>query len=210
VPVVIYNVSISLDGFCAGVDQSIEHPLGIGGEKLHIWIRELAAWRKSAGLSGGAENENTAVLERDDDLGALVMGRNMFGGGPGPWSDWRGWWGEDPPFHLPVYVVTHYPREVLVMGDTSFTFVTDGPERALELAKDRAGNRNVGVCGGASTARALLYRGLIDEMMFHIVPTTLGAGVRLFELGGEPMSFQQKSVAEGPGVLHVVYTVQHT
>ena len=150
---VLYSASISLDGFAAGPDQGPDHPLGVGGDRLHDWMRELAAWRERAGLEGGVENESTDVFGGDEDEGALVMGRGMFGGGPGPWDPaWRGWWGEDPPFHLPVFVLTHHPRDPLVMeGGTTFTFVTDGVGAALDAARAVAGDRDVSICGGAST-----------------------------------------------------------
>ena len=133
-----YGASVSLDGYAAGADQSVDHPLGVHGELLHEWMRELAAWRKQAGLEGGIENESTEKIAPTGRTGALIMGRNMFGGGPGPWSEeqpWNGWWGDDPPFHLPVFVLTNHPRPPLHMaGGTSFTFVQEGIEAALELA----------------------------------------------------------------------------
>ena len=133
-----YSTAISLDGFTAGPDQSLENPLGIGGMRLHDWVFELAVWRREHGMEGGVENESSAVVEAANaNLGALLMGRNMFGGGPGPWGDepWNGWWGDEPPFHLPVFVLTHHPRPPLEFRDgTTFTFVTHGLEPAVEQA----------------------------------------------------------------------------
>jgi dihydrofolate reductase len=208
---VLYSVSMSLDGFVAGPHQSPDHPLGVGGERLHDWMRELAVWRRGAGLEGGVTNANTAVLERDDHEGAIVMGRNMFGGGPGPWEDppWEGWWGEDPPFHFPVFVLTHHPRPPLTMkGGTTFTFVTEGPAAALDLARTAAQERNVAVSGGATVARQLLALGLVDQIEIHLVPVFLGDGVRLFDstsLVG--VELEQTRVIEAPGVTHITYQI---
>jgi dihydrofolate reductase len=201
---------MSLDGFVAGPNQSVEHPLGVGGDLLHVWMRELAVWRRAAGLEGGTVNASSAVIEEDDvNIGAIVMGRNMFGGGPGPWGDdpWRGWWGENPPFHMPVFVLTHHPREPLEMlGGTRFTFVTDGPAAALEQAREAANGQDVGVSGGAGTARQFLAAGLVDSFQVHLVPVLLGGGVRLFD-GSHPASvqFDQTKVVEAPGVTHITY-----
>jgi len=148
-----YSASMSLDGFVAGPGQSPEHPLGVGGERLHLWMRELAAWRRDAGKEGGVVNASTAVYEEGSgDVGAIIMGRNMFGGGPGPWGDppWNGWWGEEPPFRMPVFVLTHHPRPpVECRGGTTFTFVTAGPPVALDLAREAARGRGIAVAGGA-------------------------------------------------------------
>ena len=208
-----YSVSMSLDGFVAGPDQSTAHPLGVGGELLHEWMRELAAWRREAGVEGGTENASTAVIERlDRNVGALIMGRNMFGGGPGPWADepWNGWWGENPPFHLPVFVLTHHPREPLACeGGTTFTFVTDGPRAALGLARQAAAGQDVVISGGAGAARQYLAAGLLDEITLHLVPVLLGGGVRLF---GDPADeaapaarFEQEESVAAPGVTHLTY-----
>jgi dihydrofolate reductase len=203
---------MSLDGFVAGPDQSREHPLGVGGERLHGWMRELAAWRRDAGREGGEANASTAVYEEGDhNLGAIIMGRNMFGGGPGPWGDdpWRGWWGDDPPFHLPVFVLTHHPREPLVLqGGTSFTFVCDGIAAALALARDAADGRDAAVSGGAGIAKQYLAAGLIDEIQIHLVPVLLGAGVRLFDTPPAAVTtLEQVQVVEAPGVTHLTYRV---
>jgi dihydrofolate reductase len=205
-----YSASVSLDGFVAGPDQSREHPLGVGGERLHEWMRALAAWRRDAGLDGGVENASTAVYQAGgENIGAIVMGRNMFGGGPGPWGDppWNGWWGEEPPFHLPVFVLTHHARRPLVCrGGTTFTFVTEGMGEAVALARQAADGSDVAVSGGAGVAKQLIAAGLVDEIAIHLVPVLLGRGVRLFEGDGiAELSLEQVRAIEAPGVTHVTY-----
>jgi dihydrofolate reductase len=180
-----FRISLSLDGFAAGPQQSLEQPLGIGGERLHEWAIALETWRRAHGRQGGEINASTAVMEEEvANIGATIMGRNMFGGGPGPWSKtdpWNGWWGRNPPFHHPVFVLTHHAREPLAMeGGTSFTFVTDGIESALDQARRAAGAKDVALAGGAHAAQEYLNAGLVDEMRLHVVPTLLGAGERLF------------------------------
>jgi len=181
-----FRISMSLDGFTAGPEQSRKNPLGIGGEGLHEWVVALAAWREPHGLEGGEVNESSRILEEElANIGATIMGRNMFGGHPGPWSStqpWNGWWGDTPPFHHPVFVLTHHPRPPLALdGGTTFTFVTDGIASALELARSSAGGRDVALAGGADVARQYLSAGLVDEMEIHLVPTLLGKGERPFE-----------------------------
>lgn len=208
-----YGVSISLDGFVCGPDQGTDNPLGVGGLLLHEWMRELAVWRKDAGQAGGTGNASTAVLEEDDrNVGAVIMGRNMFGGGPGPWTDdpWNGWWGENPPFHLPVFVLTHHPRPRMECdGGTSFEFVSDGGiQAALKLARTAAGGKDVVVSGGGTVAKQYLAAGLLEEITLHLVPVFLGDGVRLFDnaaLSGGTM--EQVSVVEAPGVTHLRYRI---
>ena len=207
----LYSTSMSLDGFVAGTDQGPDHPLGVHGELLHEWLRSLAVWRKEAGLEGGETNANTAVVERGGEtIRAIIMGRNMFGGGPGEWDEeWKGWWGDDPPFHMPVFVLTHHPRAPLEMkGGTTFTFVTEGIEAALDLALDAADGMDVGVSGGAGVAKQYLAAGLVDEIGIHLVPAFLGRGVRLFDdpnLAGR--IYEQTEVVVGPGVTHLTYRV---
>lgn len=188
-----FRISMSLDGYTAGPRQSTDNPLGIGGEQLHKWAFPLAAWRRPHGLKGGKVNESTPVAEESlTNIGATIMGRNMFGGGPGPWNEakpWNGWWGDNPPFHHPVFVLTHHPRPALALeGGTSFTFVTEGIASALEQAREAAGGQDVALAGGASVARQYLNAGLVDEMEIHLVPVLLGGGDRLFDdvrgLGG--------------------------
>ena len=183
---------MSLDGYVAGPSQSVEHPLGIGGTKLHEWIFPLEAWQRLQGLKGGVVSESTAVVEESlRNIGATVMGRNMFGGHPGAWdtaTPWNGWWGDDPPFHHPVFVLTHHARAPLrAEGGTTFTFVTDGIESALEQARRAAGGKDVSLAGGAKTAQQYLAAGLVDEMEIHLVPTLLGDGERLFEGVGDDL-----------------------
>jgi dihydrofolate reductase len=159
-----FQLAMSLDGYVAGPDQSEENPLGVGGLDLHQWVFDLEAWRKQQGMQGGDVNASTPVIEEaQSNVGATVMGRNMFGGGPGPWSEnppWNGWWGDDPPFHTPVFVLTHHPREPLAMeGGITFTFVTDGIESALEQAREDAGDQDVLLGGGADVAQQYLAAG---------------------------------------------------
>jgi dihydrofolate reductase len=201
-------MSMSLDGFVAGPSQGTEDPLGVGGVQLHEWIFPLAAWRERHGQEGGEVNASTPVVERRAaNVGAVVMGRNMFGGGPGPWGDnpWRGFWGEDPPYHAPVFVLTHHAREPLEMeGGTTFHFVTDGIDSALEQANDAAGDKHVSLAGGANLLQQYLAAGLVDELDISVVPILLGAGERLFEnLGPEPPRLEQVDVVAAPGVTHV-------
>ena len=205
-----FEISMSLDGYVAGPDQSEENPLGKGGERLHDWVVELEAWRKSHGYSGGEVNESTPVIEEQlANIGAGLMGRNMFGPvGGGDWGDgsWQGWWGDDPPFHYPVFVLTHHEREPLELSDTTFNFVTDGIESALDQAKEAAGDQNVKLSGGADVARQYLAAGLIDEMELHVVPVLLGSGERLLDDVGD-LKLEQVRAVEAPGVTHLKYRV---
>lgn len=205
-----FQISMSLDGFAAGPNQSEEHPLGEGGERLHDWVLKLAAWREPHGREGGEVNASTEAFEATlGNIGAVVMGRNMFGGGPGPWGDdpWEGWWGDDPPFKMPVFVLTHHEREPLVKGDTTFTFVTEGIESALEQAKDAAGGKDVSLGGGAKVAQQYLAAGLIDEMWLNIPPILLGDGERLFESVGNDLVLEPLRTIEGPDAAHLAYRV---
>jgi dihydrofolate reductase len=208
---ITYTASISLDGYTAGPDQSEENPLGVGGRQLHEWIQELAVWRKAHGMEGGIESPSSKVLEgAGANLGAYVMGRNMFGGGPGPWPEdepWNGWWGENPPFHLPVFVVTHHARPPLACeGGTTFTFVTDGVESAIAQAREAAPGKDVMINGGSTVARQAIAAGLVDEVRLDLVPVLLGGGVRLFD-GDIPVELEQIEVIEGRGVTHLAYRV---
>lgn len=205
------HMSMSLDGYVAGPAQSEDDPLGRGGTALHEWVIPLAAWRESHGLEGGEVNASTPVVEAvQADVGAVVMGRNMFGG-RGPWGadPWEGWWGDDPPFHVPVFVLTHHAREPLhKQGGTSFTFVTDGIESALEQARAAAGEQDVSLAGGAKAAQQYLRAGLLDELCVHLVPVLLGAGERLFDnLGDAPPALELVRAVEAPGVAHLTYRV---
>ena len=204
-----FQISASLDGYVAGPDQTEEDPLGVGGEDLHQWVVRLEAWRKPHGLEGGEVNASTPVMEEvQANVGATIMGRNMFGGGPGPWNEddpWNGWWGDNPPFHTPVYVLTHHAREPLEMeGGTTFFFVTDGIESALEQAKAAAGQKDVQIGGGADVIQQYLAAGLVDEFDLHVVPILLGGGARLLENVGD-LKLEQLRAIDAPGVTHIKY-----
>jgi dihydrofolate reductase len=203
------HISISLDGFVAGPNQSVENPIGEGGERLHEWMFPTASWREQHGSEGGERTADSEVADEvRQGVGAYIMGRHMFGGGHGPWDEsWRGWWGEEPPFHAPVFVLTHHPRDPLPMrGGTTFSFVTDGIESALEQARAAAGERDVAVGGGAQTVRQYLAAGLLDELYLHLVPVVLGAGERLLVDVGDP-TLEPVKVSASPLVTHLKYRV---
>jgi dihydrofolate reductase len=202
------HISVSADGYGAGPNQSEENPLGEAGERLHDWVVALRAWRAPHGLEGGEVNASNAVVEEAQaNIGAEIMGRGKFGGGPGPWGEdpWRGWWGEDPPFHMPVFVLTHHQREPLTLSDTTFTFVTGGIEAALEQARAAAGEKDVLIGGGADVINQYLAAGHVDELELHVVPLLLGGGARLFEGIGPDLELEQIRVVEAPGVAHLKY-----
>jgi dihydrofolate reductase len=205
-----FRISISLDGFIAGPNQSRAEPLGVGGEGLHEWVFPLEAWRRPHGLQGGEVNASTPVVAEElADIGATIMGRNMFGGGPGPWSatePWNGWWGRNPPFHHPVFVLTHHAREPLAMdGGTTFTFVTGGIERALAEARQAAGGRDVALAGGARAAQQYLSAGAVDEMQLHVVPILLGGGERLFDGVHDLHGLALVRTVAAPNVVHMKF-----
>jgi dihydrofolate reductase len=203
------HISISLDGFVAGPNQSTENPIGEGGMRLHQWGFATASWREQHGLEGGERNLSAEVVEKVvEGVGAYIMGRKMFGGGDGPWDQaWTGWWGEDPPFHAPVFVLTHHRREPLQMqGGTTFTFIADGIEAALEHARAAAAGNHVAIAGGAATVQQYLAAGLLDELYLHVVPIILGAGERLLENVGDPI-LEPVEVIATPAVTHVRYRV---
>ena len=205
------QMSISLDGFVAGPNQSGENPIGEGGMRLHQWVFATDTWREQHGLDGGERTADSEVVDEVvENVGAYIMGRKMFGGGDGPWDEsWRGWWGEDPPYHTPVYVLTNHPRDPLPMqGGTTFTFVTDGIESALAQARSAAGGGDVAIAGGASTVQQYLAAGLLDELYLHIVPVVLGAGERLLDNVGDP-TLEPVEVVASPAVTHVKYRVAH-
>jgi dihydrofolate reductase len=185
--------AMSLDGFMAGPDQDLEHPLGVGGEALHVWHMGEMGARDNA-------DESAAIVE----AGAFVMGRNMFGPIRGEWDlDWRGWWGEEPPYHAPVFVLTHYPREPLEMdGGTTLHFVTEGPEEALRRAVEATDNDQVSICGGASTINQYLRAGLIDELRLHVTPVVLGRGESPFT-GLDDFPFEMASSRSMSLVTHI-------
>ena len=207
------NITMSLDGFVAGPNQSEQDPLGIGGEQLHGWLIPLRAFRETHGEQGGEVNASTPIaVEILANVGATIMGRNMFGGGPDPWGDhaWQGYWGADPPYHHPVFVLTHHAREPLQLdGGTTFHFVTDGTESALEQARAAAGDRDVSIGGGASAVQQYLAAGLIDELLISMVPILLGGGARLFDnLGEQVPTLRQVEAIHAPGVTHIRYARQ--
>jgi dihydrofolate reductase len=209
--IVRFQVSVSVDGYMAGPDQSLEEPLGVGGEDLHRWMFDTEMWHAMQGEPGGERNASSLVAEEAlGGLGATVMGRKMFGGGPGPWDEahpWTGWWGENPPYHTPVFVLTHHPREPLEMeGGTTFFFVTDGIDSALAQARRVSGDRDVLIGGGASAINQYLAAGLIDEFELHVSPVMLGAGERLFVGVGLP-KVEQLRVVAAPDVTHVKYRI---
>ena len=206
-----FGISMSLDGYVAGPNQSIKEPLGVGGEGLHDWVVPLAEWRAMHGKPGGETNASSAVFQESfANLGATIMGRNMFGGHPGPWdatSPWKGWWGKNPPFHHPVFVVTHHPREPLKLeGGTTFTFVTTGIEDALDQARGAAGGKDVHLGGGAKIAQQYLAAGLVDEMEINLVPIFLGGGERLFDgIGDDLHRLEVVRTVATPKVVHLKF-----
>jgi dihydrofolate reductase len=204
------TITMSLDGFVAGPNQSERDPLGVGGMQLHQWMYPLKAFREAHGERGGEVNPSTPIAEEIlGNVGATIMGRNMFGGGPGPWGDapWNGYWGEDPPYHHPVFVLTRHPREPLEMQDgTTFRFITDGIESALGQAKNAAGAKDVSLGGGANVVQQYLAAGLLDEILVSVVPIFLGGGARLFDnLGETKPRLRQVEAVEAPGVTHIRY-----
>lgn len=206
------NISMSLDGFVAGPDPSLENPLGVGGEALHEWAFGTATFEQTHGRSGGEQSPDSDVLaEAFARSGATIMGRRMFSGGEGPWEDdpnADAWWGDDPPFRHPVFVLTHHEREPVVKGETTFTFVTDGIESALEQARAAAGGKDVGLGGGADVAQQYLAAGLVDEMDIHIAPVLLGGGVRLFENVPAGLRLEQTAAIHSPAVAHLRYRLR--
>jgi len=205
-----FRIAMSLDGYTAGPQQSVQNPLGVGGTHLHDWAFSLAAWRVPHGLEGGVVNESSRVVEESQaNIGATIMGRNMFGGHPGPWDPthpWNGWWGSNPPFHHPVFVLTHHARPPLALdGGTTFTFVTDGIAAALELARGAARGLDVALAGGAQAAQQYLRAGLVDEMEIHLVPMLLGAGERLFQKVGDLDGLELVRTVAAPDVTHLKF-----
>jgi dihydrofolate reductase len=206
------SITMSLDGYVAGKDQSEENPLGVGGMELHEWFFPLKEFKEMHGGQGGEVNASSAVVqERRANIGATIMGRNMFGGGPGPWGEdpWRGWWGEDPPYHHPAFVLTRHPRPALEMkGGTTFHFVTDGISSALSQAKQAAHGQDIWLAGGASIVNQYLAAALVDEIDVSIAPLILGAGERLFAgLGRGALKLRQIRAVDAPGVTHIKYQV---
>jgi dihydrofolate reductase len=208
--IVRVHISASIDGYVAGPNQSMEEPLGEGGERLHDWLVALKAWRAQSGMEGGEENVSDAVIREEyANVGAEIMGRGKFGPpGGGEWDEaWQGWWGDDPPFHKPVFVLTHHARQPLTLSDTTYTFVTDGIESALEQARAAAGEQDVFIGGGAKVINEYLAASLVDELELHVVPIILGGGARLFEGVGPDVKLELVRVVEAPGVTHLKYQI---
>ena len=209
----ILDISMSLDGFIAGPNQSLDEPLGEGGEALHDWVVATPTWQEAHGRqpTGDRNVDDDVIGEAIARSGATIMGRRMFSGGEGPWEDdpnADAWWGDDPPFHHAVFVLTHHEREPVVkQGETTFTFVTDGIESALEQATAAAGDKDVTIGGGADVAGQYVAAGLVDEMHLHVAPLFLGGGARLFE-EQPPRALELAGVIESPsGVTHLRYRV---
>jgi dihydrofolate reductase len=204
----VHNFTVSLDGYAAGPAQDIDNPLGIGGRKLHEWAFATRAFRQMIGMEGGEQNaDDRFITDGDAGIGATVMGRNMFGPIRGEWGaeEWKGWWGDNPPYHHPVFVLTHHPRPPITMqGGTTFHFVDSGIESALEQAFAAAGGNDVRLGGGVSTVQQYLRAGLIDEMHLAYVPVLLGRGERLFDhLDGGPSGYEVVEFVGTPAVTHV-------
>ena len=198
---VVVDITMSLDGFIAGPNDGPDNGLGDGGDRLHEWVYDLASWREPHGLSGGETNRDSEIMDESfQRLGAVVVGRRMF--------DNAGGWGDNPPFHMPVFVLTHEGREELVKeGGTTFTFVTDGVESALKQARAAAGGKDVGVAGGANTIQQFVKAGLLDELQVHIAPLMLGGGIRLFDQMDPGIQLECTRVIESPRVTHLRYRV---
>jgi dihydrofolate reductase len=205
------HISVSIDGYVAGPNQSMAEPLGEGGEHLHDWLVALKAWREASGMQGGEENDSTPIVNEEyANVGAEIMGRGKFGPpARGDWGNdpWQGWWGDDPPFHKPVFVLTHHQREPLTLSDTTFTFVTDGIHTALAQARAVSGGKDVFIGGGANVINEFLAAGLLDELELHVAPILLGGGARLFAGVGPVVKLEPIRVREAPGVAHIKYRV---
>ena len=207
----VHNLAMSVDGYVAGPDQSLDNPLGVGGRRLHEWVFETRFGRAMIGEDGGEEGvDQEFAIRGDSGVGATIMGRNMFGPIRGHWDDdeWKGWWGDEPPYHHPVFVLTHHPRAPIAMnGGTTFSFVTDGIESALAQAFEAAGGQDVRIGGGASAVQQYLRAGLVDEMHVVIVPILLGCGERLFaNLAAGPEGMECAEFVASPSVAHVRFT----
>jgi dihydrofolate reductase len=207
----VHNMAMSVDGYVAGPNQTLEVPLGAGGERLHEWMFTTRTWRQTVGEEGGDHGVDERFMARGNEgIGATIMGRNMFGPVRGAWPDheWKGWWGDNPPYRHSVFVLTHHPRPPLPMdGGTTFHFVNDGIEAALERAFDAAQGADVRLGGGASAVRQYLRAGLVDDLHVAIVPILLGAGERLFDdIGGAPEGYECAELIASPAVAHVRFT----
>jgi dihydrofolate reductase len=209
-PLVTVGMSVSLDGYVAGPNQSLDNPLGEGGMALHEWVFATKTFRETHGGEGGSTGlDDDQAATWNENVGAYVMGRNMFGPIRGEWpeEEWNGWWGEEPPYHAPVFVLTHHARDPVVMhGGTTFHFVTEGIEEALARAREAAGDRDVSVAGGASTVRQYLSAGVVDQMRLHVAPVLLGVGEQLFENVGDALTeFECVELVSSPAAGHFTF-----
>jgi dihydrofolate reductase len=205
-----FTMSMSLDGYVAGPSQSLDNPLGEGGMALHEWAFATRTFHEMQGKEGGSTGLDDEQAGRwNENVGAVIMGRNMFGPIRGAWPDggWKGWWGDDPPYRSPVFVLTHHAREPVEMqGGTTFHFVTDGIEAALDRAREAAGGRDVSIGGGASTVQQYLRAGLVDQMRIHVASVLLGAGERLFDgIGGSLAAFECVELVSSPAAAHFTF-----
>jgi dihydrofolate reductase len=205
---VVRSFGVSIDGFSAGPDQDLEHPLGVRGEELMEWFFHTRTWREMQGMEGGETGVDNEIAARGmEGFGAWILGRNMFGPIRGPWPDesWEGWWGDEPPYHVPTFVLTHHPRRPLKMkGGTEFRFITEGIHAALEQARAAAGSRDIKIGGGASTVRQFLQAGLIDELHLAIRPVLLGRGEPLFQgLDLRELGYECAEHRAGERAMHV-------
>lgn len=209
---VFADISMSLDGYVAGPNPTLEEPLGHGGEALHDWVVRLAAWRKPHGMSGGETGPDGDIMEETvANIGAVIMGRRMFSGGEGPWENDPnpdGWWGDTPPFHAHVFILTKHKRDTVVKeGGTTFTFVNDGIESAFSLAKKAAGDKNISIAGGANVIQQYIKAGLLDELQIHMAPILLGGGTPLLANLGDA-KLEKIRVIDSPRVTHLKFRLR--
>jgi len=208
----LLDISVSLDGFVAGPHPSLDQPLGEGGERLADWVIATRAWRDMHGMEGGETGLDSEIVEGwISRVGATVMGRRMFSGGSGPWDqdpNANGWWGDEPPFHHPVFVLTHHRRDLLELKGTTFTFVTDGIQSAWDQAREAAGDKDVTIGGGADAAQQFLEGGLVDEVQIHVPPVLLGGGTPLFDRRTAKVQLEKVEVVDSPSVTHLRFRVR--
>ncbi len=209
---VIADISMSLDGFVAGPNPTLEEPLGRNGEKLHEWVIKLKSWREKHGLTGGESGQDDEVMQESTaNIGAFIMGRKMYSGGSGPWekdTNADGWWGDTPPFHAPVFILTKHKREnVEKEGGTTFIFVNNGIESAFKQAKEAVGDKNIQVSGGADVIQQAIKAGFVDELQIHVSPILLGGGRRLLENLGD-VEFEKMRVIDSPDVTHIKFRIK--
>ena len=209
---VISDISMSLDGYIAGPHPTLDEPLGKRGEELYEWVTKLAEWRKAHGMEGGKTGtDNDVIKEPFENTGAVIMGRKMFSGGRGPWEKdptADGWWGDTPPFHVPVFILTSHPRKAVIKkGGTSFTFVTEGIKNALDQAKKAAGEKNILIAGGADVIQQFIKSGILDEIQVHVVPIFLGGGTPLFH-NLENITLTKMRVIDSPEVTHMKFSIK--